>query len=57
MQNIKMLKKYQFSEKSRFFLWTFQAIIVIIIKYVCGEMSLNIVSILKWRSFNAQENQ
>ena len=57
MQNRKMLKKCQFAEKSRFFLWTFNFKIVIITGYVCGEMPLNIVSILKWRSFNAQENQ
>ena len=57
MQNRKMLKKYQFGEKSRFFLWTFEVGIVIIIEYVCGEKPLNIVPILKWRSLNAQENQ
>lgn len=51
MQNRKMLKKYQFAEKSRFFLWTFEVKIAIIIKYVCGEMPLNIVSILKWRNY------
>ena len=57
MQNRKMLKKCQFAEKSRFFLWTFYSLIVIIIEYVCGEKPLNIVPILKWRSLNAQENQ
>ena len=51
MQNIKMLKKYQFGEKSRFFLWTFWGKIVIIVKYVCGEMPLNIVSIFEMEEF------